>query len=104
MIPIEAFKKLLQFVQSPSITNFSEALRCFAEIAEWLKNVWGSFEQSNVSFSSGPIDSVDLLTAFVAGEEENAFRAGPVGAIPPWLIPVVLDLVKKLLEKLIKKD
>jgi len=98
LIPFAAIRKLIAFVSSPSITNTVEALAALGEVIDWLRSVWNEFEsQPKMAFASNGDCCVELETRLADLEQQPAdVKMG----VPSWLLPLILEIAKKLLEKL----
>ena len=101
MIPFEALKKLLAFAKDPSLLKVSEAMAALSEVMTWIGSVWDIFQSQPKAAFTVSGDCCDELSARLADLESQP--ADVKMGIPSWLLPLVLELAKKLLDKLGEK-
>ena len=100
MIPFDALKKILAFVKAPTLGNVGEAMQALSEVMTWVGTVWDVFKaQPHVALAGG-----DPITTLETGLAELESQSADVKmGFPSWLLPIVLEVVKKLIDRLGQK-
>lgn len=89
---------LIRFVNG-LVSKTDSILKDISEVLGWLKGVIGQIPTVPTVGTSEDEKTLDDLGAWC---EDQANQPAPTVSLPPWAVPLIIELVEKAIRKLVK--